>query len=111
MTRVVISGIPGRLASAVAAGVAAAEDLQLSGFYNPNRGGESHGDIPISVRHDEVACDVIFEATEPTVVMDNLRAWRDAGSTSSSERRASPRSDLLRCAPSGATTDRAASSP
>ena len=79
MIRVAISGIPGRLAGAVAAGVAAAEDLELSGLYNPNRGGESHGDISISERHDGIECDVVFEATEPTVVMENLRAWRAAG--------------------------------
>ncbi len=79
MIRVAISGIPGRLAGAVAAGVTAAEDLGLSGLFNPNREGESHSGIPISTRHDDVECDVVFEATEPTVVMENLRAWRAAG--------------------------------
>ena len=79
MIRVAISGMPGRLAGAVAAGVAAADGLELSGLYNPNRGGESHCDIPISARHDDVECDVVFEATEPNVVMENLRAWRAAG--------------------------------
>jgi 4-hydroxy-tetrahydrodipicolinate reductase len=79
MTRVAISGIPGRLASAVAAGVASADDLELSGLFNPNRDGELLGGSAISGEHASIECDVVFEATEPTVVMDNLRAWRHAG--------------------------------
>ncbi len=79
MTRVAISGIPGRLASAVAAGIASADDLELATLYNPNRAGETFLDIPIAARQAEVDCDVVFESTEPNVVMENLRAWRAAG--------------------------------
>jgi 4-hydroxy-tetrahydrodipicolinate reductase len=79
MIRIAISGIPGRLATATAAGITAADDLELVGLYNPNRGGEAFNGIPISANHDEIDCDVVFESTEPTVVMDNLRAWRKAG--------------------------------
>ena len=79
MIRVAISGIPGRLATATAAGIAASDDLDLAALYNPNRGGEAFNGIPISVNHDEIKCDVVFESTEPTVVMGNLRAWRKAG--------------------------------
>jgi len=79
MTRIAISGIPGRLASAVAAGVDEADDLQLAGVFNPNRGGQSHLGHEISTRHEQIDADIVFESTEPTVVMDNLRAWRAAG--------------------------------
>jgi 4-hydroxy-tetrahydrodipicolinate reductase len=79
MIRVAISGIPGRLAAATAAGIAAADDLEFVGAYNPNRRGESFNGIQIAASHDEIKCDVVFESTEPTVVMDNLRAWRKAG--------------------------------
>jgi 4-hydroxy-tetrahydrodipicolinate reductase len=79
MIRVAISGIPGRLATATAAGIAASDDLDLVALYNPNRGGDAFNGIPISASHDEIKCDVVFESTEPTVVMGNLRAWRKAG--------------------------------
>lgn len=79
MIQVAVSGMPGRLASAVAAGVASAEDLELSAFYNPNRLGESFLGLPVSTKHEEVAGDVIFESTSPAVVLENLRAWREAG--------------------------------
>lgn len=79
MTRVGISGIPGRLASAVARGVTNSSDLELAALYNPTRKGETFDGIEIASSHDAVDCDVVFEATEPTVVMENLRAWRAAG--------------------------------
>ena len=79
MIRVAVSGMPGRLASAVAAGIASAADLDLKALYNPNRPDESFLGIPISTERSGVDCDVVFESTEPTVVMDNLRAWREAG--------------------------------
>ena len=79
MIRVAISGIPGRLATATAAGIAACDDLDLVALYNPNRGGDEFNGIPISANHDEIECDVVFESTEPSVVMDNLRAWRKEG--------------------------------
>ena len=79
MTRVAISGIPGRLATATATGIAASDDLDLVALYNPNRGGEEFNGISISASHDEIECDVVFESTEPSVVMSNLRAWRKAG--------------------------------
>ena len=79
MIRIAVSGMPGRLASAVAAGIASAADLDLTALYNPNRLGESFHDIPITTERSVVDCDVVFESTETTVVMDNLRAWREAG--------------------------------
>lgn len=79
MTNVAVSGFPGRLATAVTAGIQAADDLELTGLYNPNRGGESFSSLAISDQHSQIDCDVVFESTEPTVVMENLRAWREAG--------------------------------
>ena len=79
MIRVAISGIPGRLATATAAGIAASDDVDLVALYNPNRGGDAFNGMPISANHDDIKCDVVFESTAPTVVMGNLRAWRKAG--------------------------------
>lgn len=79
MTRIAISGIPGRLASAVAEGVAAADDLDLVALFNPNRGGQEFAGVSITADDAGVDADIVFEATEPTVVMENLRAWRAAG--------------------------------
>lgn len=79
MIRVAVSGFPGRLARAVADGVVAAPDLDLVALFNPNRAGETYSGIPVATSHADVECDVVFEATEPTVVLDNLRAWRAAG--------------------------------
>ncbi len=79
MTRVAISGIPGRLATAVAEGVASSDDLELTALFNPHRSDEMFLDLPIVTQHSDVDCDVVFESTEPSVVMENLRAWRKAG--------------------------------
>jgi 4-hydroxy-tetrahydrodipicolinate reductase len=79
MIRVAISGYPGRLAGAVAEGVTAAPDLDLVALFNPNRGGETHSGLTVAASHADVECDVVFEATEPTVVLDNLKAWNQAG--------------------------------
>lgn len=77
--RVAVSGVPGRLASAVAAGLAASTDLELTAAFNPRRHGEVFLGIEITGDHDTVAADAVFESTEPTVVMENLAAWRAAG--------------------------------
>lgn len=77
--RIAVSGVPGRLASAVAAGIDGTADLDLAAVFNPRRGGEVFMGHGIAGDHGDVAADVVFESTEPTVVMDNLRAWRSAG--------------------------------
>lgn len=79
MIRIAFSGIPGRLASAVAAAAESADGLEITGAFNPNRHGQQHAGLTITGRHDDVDADVVFESTEPTVVMENLRAWRTAG--------------------------------
>lgn len=77
--RIAVSGVPGRLASAVAAGIDAAPDLELSSVFNPHRGGQDFLGRAIAGTPAGVTGDVVFESTEPTVVMENLRAWREAG--------------------------------
>jgi 4-hydroxy-tetrahydrodipicolinate reductase len=79
MTRIAVSGAPGRLASAVATGVVAAPDLEFTGGFNPRRGGQDFMETPFTTDHAAVDADIVFESTEPDVVMDNLRAWRRAG--------------------------------
>ncbi|HEX2367635.1 MAG TPA: 4-hydroxy-tetrahydrodipicolinate reductase [Acidimicrobiia bacterium] len=79
LIRVAISGAGGRLAVAVAEAVEAADDLELTGAYNPNRGGSSFAGLEVVADPDEVEADVVVESTNPTVVMDNLRAWRRRG--------------------------------
>jgi 4-hydroxy-tetrahydrodipicolinate reductase len=79
LIRVAISGAGGRLATAVAGAVAAAPDLELTSLYNPNRAGAAVAGLTIVADHDEVDADVVVESTSPSVVMDNLRAWRRRG--------------------------------
>ena len=79
LIRVAVSGAPGRLATAVAEAVEASDDLELTGAYNPKRGGSPFAGLEVVADPDEVEADVMVESTNPTVVMDNLRAWRRRG--------------------------------
>ena len=79
MISVTVSGIPGHLASAVATGIANAPDMELVGAHNPTCAGDRYGDLIIGEDPSTVEGDVVFEATNPDVVMDNLRAWHAAG--------------------------------
>jgi len=79
MIRITISGTPGRLATAVAAAVEAATDVDFVAGFNPHRPGEAFMGRETVAEHAAVIADVVFEATEPSVVMDNLRAWHTAG--------------------------------
>lgn len=72
----IVSGVPGKLASAVAAGLAEADDIDLVGVHNPGRRGEWER-VPYV---DGVArADVIVEACPDRAVMDNLAVWRQSG--------------------------------
>lgn len=72
---VVVSGIPGSLARAIAQGVVSARDLELVGVYNPNRQGEWEG---VPFRPTVEGADVVVEAGPDRSVMDNLARWRQA---------------------------------
>ncbi|HEX2155192.1 MAG TPA: 4-hydroxy-tetrahydrodipicolinate reductase [Acidimicrobiia bacterium] len=74
--RTLVSGVPGKLATAVAAGVRDADELELAGVYNPGRSGEWEG---VAYRTDVSAVDVVVEAGPDHPVMDNLARWREAG--------------------------------
>lgn len=79
MIQVAISGAGGHLASAVAAAVAAADDLDLTGLYNPSRSGEEVTGVTITGSLGDVEGEVVVEASPDSVVMGNLEAWRDLG--------------------------------
>ena len=79
MIRVAISGAGGKLATPIAEAVVAADDLVLSGLFNPNRAGsELHGMVVVG-DPDEVEADVVVETAHPDVVYDNLESWRAKG--------------------------------
>lgn len=71
-----VSGVPGKLASAVAKGLREADDIDLVAVHNPNRTGEWEG-VPYVDEPGDV--DVIVEAAPAGPVMDNLARWRTTG--------------------------------
>jgi 4-hydroxy-tetrahydrodipicolinate reductase len=79
MMRVAVSGAGGNLAGPIIEAVATADDLELTGLYNPNRPGETIAGVTLTADRAEVVADVIVETVHPDVVFDNLEAWRDTG--------------------------------
>jgi 4-hydroxy-tetrahydrodipicolinate reductase len=79
MIDVAISGAMGRLGRTIASGVAAAEDMRLSGLYAPGHAGKSVAGSSVAGKPDELAAQVIVECAHPNVVMDNLRTWHEKG--------------------------------
>lgn len=79
MIRVCVSGAGGSLAGPIIEGVAAADDLDLAGLYNPNRAGAEIAGVGISGDPSSLEGDVVVEAAHPDVVFDNLAAWKEAG--------------------------------
>lgn len=79
MIRVAVSGAGGKLAGAIIEGILAAEDLELSALYNPNRAGREMEGTIVSGDLLGVSGDVVVETAHPDVVFTNLEAWRDAG--------------------------------
>lgn len=71
-----VSGIPGKLATAVATGLHEADGIELIGVHNPSRTGEWEG-VPFVDQPENV--DVIVEAAPDGPVMDNLARWRQTG--------------------------------
>jgi 4-hydroxy-tetrahydrodipicolinate reductase len=76
--RVVVSGLPGRLATAIAGGMEGAEGVDSTGAYNPHREGDWRG-VPFVEVVDEQSADVVVEAAPADVVMSNLALWKEAG--------------------------------
>ena len=79
MIRVAVSGAGGKLAGPIIDGIQAADDLELTTLYNPNRAGREMAGTIISGYLRGVNADVIVETAHPDVVFDNLRAWHEAG--------------------------------
>ena len=77
--RVAVSGAGGKLAGPIIDGVAAADDLELTALFNPNRTGSEMAGVGIVGSHSEVGADVVVETAHPDVVFENLAAWRDGG--------------------------------
>jgi 4-hydroxy-tetrahydrodipicolinate reductase len=82
VTRVCVSGAGGKLAGPIISGVAAADDLELTALYNPNRAGTEMAGVIILGDALSISADVVVETAHPDVVFDNLEAWRDAGAAS-----------------------------
>lgn len=81
MISVAVSGAGGKLAGPIITAVAEADDLELTGLYNPNRAGTEMSGLIVLGDPVSVSADVIVETAHPDVVFDNLQAWRAAGAT------------------------------
>lgn len=79
MLQVAVSGAGGKLAGPIIEAVAAAEDLQLSALYNPNRAGQVMSDVAIVADPTRAHADVMVETAHPDVVFDNLHVWAELG--------------------------------
>jgi 4-hydroxy-tetrahydrodipicolinate reductase len=79
MIKVAVSGAMGRLGGAIAHGVAAAKDMQLTGLYAPGHEGESTAGASVLPGPELVFAQVIVECAPHDVVMDNLKTWHDMG--------------------------------
>jgi 4-hydroxy-tetrahydrodipicolinate reductase len=78
--RVGVSGAAGRMGRLVAETVAAADDLELAGAYDPGGAGGTAGGMTVSDDPASLAdCSVVVEFTRPDVVMANLETWRELG--------------------------------
>jgi 4-hydroxy-tetrahydrodipicolinate reductase len=77
MITLAISGAGGKLAGPIIEAADAAEDIEVVGLYNPNRGGQSIGTHTVSGERDGMGADVVLETAHPDVVFDNLESWRD----------------------------------
>jgi 4-hydroxy-tetrahydrodipicolinate reductase len=79
MIQVVISGAGGKLATAIADAVVAADDLELTGLFNPRRAGQTMYGKTVSGDHDAMTGDVVVETAHNDVVLDNLSQWQSNG--------------------------------
>ena len=75
MIQVIISGAGGKLATAIAEAVLVADDLELSGFFNPNRMGRSLLGVTVSADPGSLApFDYDEFLVEPHLVKEDLPA-------------------------------------
>jgi 4-hydroxy-tetrahydrodipicolinate reductase len=79
LIRVAVSGAGGKLAGPIIKAVGLADDLELTGLYNPKRAGESIEGAQVSSDPAGISADVIVETAHPDVVFDNIAAWKPKG--------------------------------
>lgn len=79
MTSVAVSGVPGRLAQAIASAVVEAPDLELAAVFNPHRRGQEWEGIDYLDDPDDLVAEVVVEAGPTDSVFDNIRSWRARG--------------------------------
>jgi 4-hydroxy-tetrahydrodipicolinate reductase len=79
MIQVVISGAGGKLATPILEAVLAADDLELSGLFNPNRAGQTFHGLNVEGNPDGMSGDVVVETAHNDVVLENLSRWRACG--------------------------------
>ena len=77
--KVAVSGAMGRLGSVVATGVASADDMQLSGVYDPGHPGNVVAGMEIETSMENIDAEIVVECTHPDVVMENLKQWHTKG--------------------------------
>ncbi len=78
--KVAVSGAGGRMGRLVAATVAAADDLELFGLFDPAHDGLEIAGLRVTDRAADLnGADVIVEFTQPAVVMENVSKWRAMG--------------------------------
>jgi len=77
--KVAVSGAMGRLGSIVAKGVANAEDMQLSGVYDPGHPGQIVAEMEIDTSMENIEADIVVECSHPDAVMENLKRWHAKG--------------------------------
>ena len=61
MINVAVSGAMGRLGRAISSGVAAAQDMRLTGLYAPGHEGKSFANLSVSGKPDELSAHEIIE--------------------------------------------------
>ncbi|MFC1740210.1 4-hydroxy-tetrahydrodipicolinate reductase [Pseudomonadota bacterium] len=74
-----VSGAMGRLGKAIAGGIAAADDLRLSGIHAPGYEGETLFGADVSGNPQELSAKVVVECAPHAPVLKNLRAWHAKG--------------------------------
>ena len=79
MIQVAVSGAMGRLGSVIANAISNAGDMQLSGAYEPSRGGQAVAGVRIEDSIENIDAQIIVECTHPSVVMENLKQWHAKG--------------------------------
>lgn len=67
------------MAGPIIVGLAAADDLELAGLFNPNRAGSVVEGVTVSASQSEIEADVVIETVNADLVFENLPGWRDSG--------------------------------